>query len=71
MPSASQDPQTGGVVDFVQQPLNVARFTTDTQRTEYLDISAVAGEQPNYSPETIDTAWHAITPRRSPSASVR
>ena len=21
----------------------------------------VAGEQPNYSPETIDTAWHAIT----------
>jgi o-succinylbenzoate synthase len=54
----------------LKEPFRISSGTITERRVCLLELHAadgtvgwsecVAGEQPNYSPETIDTAWHAI-----------
>ena len=55
----------------LREPFQISSGVVDERRIALLELAdadgatawseCVAGEQPNYSPETIDTAWHAIT----------
>ena len=55
----------------LKEPFRISSGTVTERRITLLQLrdsdgtvawsECVAGEQPNYSPETIDTAWHAIT----------
>ncbi|HUP90430.1 MAG TPA: hypothetical protein VM100_13820, partial [Longimicrobiales bacterium] len=53
----------------LREPFRISSGEVSERRIMLLEIHAdgvvawsecVAGEHPNYSPETIDTAWHAI-----------
>ena len=54
----------------LREPFRISSGIVDERRVLLLELhdasgvsewaECVAGEQPNYSPETIDTAWHAI-----------
>jgi O-succinylbenzoate synthase len=55
----------------LREPFQISSGVVDERRIALLELAdadgatawseCVAGERPNYSPETIDTAWHAIT----------
>ncbi|MGI8618771.1 MAG: o-succinylbenzoate synthase [Gemmatimonadaceae bacterium] len=55
----------------LREPFQISSGVVDERRIALLELTdadgvtawseCVAGELPNYSPETIDTAWHAIT----------
>jgi O-succinylbenzoate synthase len=55
----------------LKEPFRISSGVVTERRIALLELrdgdgtvawsECVAGEQPNYSPETIDTAWHAIT----------
>ena len=55
----------------LREPFQISSGVVDERRIALLELAdadggtawseCVAGEYPNYSPETIDTAWHAIT----------
>jgi O-succinylbenzoate synthase len=55
----------------LREPFRISSGVVDERRIALLELidgdgvtawsECVAGEHPNYSPETIDTAWHAIT----------
>src|SRR5688500_20337173 len=55
----------------LREPFRISSGVVDERRIALLELTdgdgvtawseCVAGEYPNYSPETIDTAWHAIT----------
>jgi O-succinylbenzoate synthase len=55
----------------LREPFRISSGVVDERRIALLELAdadgvtawseCVAGEYPNYSPETIDTAWHAIT----------
>jgi O-succinylbenzoate synthase len=55
----------------LREPFRISSGVVDERRIALLELAdvdgvtawseCVAGEHPNYSPETIDTAWHAIT----------
>ena len=55
----------------LREPFRISSGVIDERRIALLELfdgdgttawsECVAGEYPNYSPETIDTAWHAIT----------
>lgn len=55
----------------LREPFRISSGVVDERRIALLELTdadgvtawseCVAGELPNYSPETIDTAWHAIT----------
>jgi O-succinylbenzoate synthase len=55
----------------LREPFRISSGVVDERRIALLELvdgdgvtawsECVAGEYPNYSPETVDTAWHAIT----------